>query len=200
MIARARPLKGVFFRSVEFRFMDPDEVLSGAGAERDGGRFVPVGTKAIYLSKEDATASNEVTAANRAWAQHHRLLLSDIQELYSGWKSKSRLTSISRGGHGAKRLRTSRRSAWTPMILEPLRRLADSFSLPVSRESYSPRFWGRARTEFATGSNAVRKTFQFRIGRNSSTKLERSLVTRSDRPRLERKMGDYGRFQQTEFV
>jgi len=62
LIARARPLKGVFFRSVEFRFMDPDEVLSGAGAERDGGRFVPAGTKAIYLSKEDATASNEVTA------------------------------------------------------------------------------------------------------------------------------------------
>ena len=55
MIARARPLKGVFFRSVEFRFMDPDEVLSGAGAERDGGRFVPAGTKAIYLSKEDAS-------------------------------------------------------------------------------------------------------------------------------------------------
>ena len=42
--------------------MDPGEVLSGTGAERYGGRFVPVGVKAVYVSREDATASNEVTA------------------------------------------------------------------------------------------------------------------------------------------
>ena len=42
--------------------MDPGEVLSGTGAERYGGRFVPVGVKAVYVSREDATASNELTA------------------------------------------------------------------------------------------------------------------------------------------
>jgi RES domain-containing protein len=42
--------------------MDPDEVLSGTGTERWGGRFVPMGVKAVYVSREDVTASNEVTA------------------------------------------------------------------------------------------------------------------------------------------
>jgi hypothetical protein len=28
----AKPLKGVFYRSIEYRFMDPKEVLSGRGA------------------------------------------------------------------------------------------------------------------------------------------------------------------------
>jgi hypothetical protein len=30
-IGRPTPLKGVFFRSVEYRYMDPIDVLSGAG-------------------------------------------------------------------------------------------------------------------------------------------------------------------------
>lgn len=40
--------------------MDPAEVLSGAGARKYGGRFVPVGTRAVYLSESDAGASGEV--------------------------------------------------------------------------------------------------------------------------------------------
>jgi len=41
-IGRAAPLKGLFFRSVEYRYMDPMDVLSGAGARAHGGRFAPV--------------------------------------------------------------------------------------------------------------------------------------------------------------
>jgi RES domain-containing protein len=42
------------------RYMDPVDVLSGAGARAYGGRFAPVGTRAVYLP--DSGASKEVTA------------------------------------------------------------------------------------------------------------------------------------------
>lgn len=61
-ISRAAPLKGLFFRSVEYRYMDPVDVLSGAGARAYGGRFAPVGTRAVYLSVTDSGAGKEVTA------------------------------------------------------------------------------------------------------------------------------------------
>ncbi len=56
------PLKGVYFRSVEYRYMDPGDVLSGAGTQARGGRFAAVGIRAVYLSATDAGASKEVTA------------------------------------------------------------------------------------------------------------------------------------------
>ena len=61
-ISQAAPINGLFFRSVEYRYMDPVDVLSGAGARAYGGRFAPVGTRAVYLSATDAGASKEVTA------------------------------------------------------------------------------------------------------------------------------------------
>jgi RES domain-containing protein len=61
-ISRAVPLKGVYFRSVEYRYMDPRDVLSGAGTREYGGRFASVGTRAVYLSETDSGASKEVTA------------------------------------------------------------------------------------------------------------------------------------------
>ena len=61
-INRAAPLKGLFFRSVEYRYMDPIDILSGAGARARGGGFAPVGTLAVYLSATDSGASKEVTA------------------------------------------------------------------------------------------------------------------------------------------
>ena len=60
-ISQAAPTKGHFFRSVEYRYMDPMDVLSGAGARTYGGRFAPIGTRAVYLSTTDAGASKEVT-------------------------------------------------------------------------------------------------------------------------------------------
>jgi len=61
-ISRATPLNGLFFRSVEYRYMDPIDVLSGAGTRAHGGRFAPAGTRAVYLSATDSGASKEVTA------------------------------------------------------------------------------------------------------------------------------------------
>jgi RES domain-containing protein len=60
--ASAVPLAGLYFRSVEFRHMDPKDVVSGAGTQAYGGRFASVGTKAVYLSITDSGASKEVTA------------------------------------------------------------------------------------------------------------------------------------------
>lgn len=42
--------------------MDPADVMSGAGTRAHGGRFAPVGTRAVYLSATDSGASKEVTA------------------------------------------------------------------------------------------------------------------------------------------
>jgi RES domain-containing protein len=42
--------------------MEPEDVLSGAGTQANGGRFASVGTKAVYLSATDSGASKEVTA------------------------------------------------------------------------------------------------------------------------------------------
>jgi RES domain-containing protein len=61
-IDQAVPLKGIHFRSVEYRYMDPSDVLSGAGTRAHGGRFAAVGTRAVYLSATDSGASKEVTA------------------------------------------------------------------------------------------------------------------------------------------
>jgi len=62
---RARKLSGIYFRSVDYRYMNPSAVLNGRGAELNGGRFAPVGTKATYLSDSDSTASAEVTEQKR---------------------------------------------------------------------------------------------------------------------------------------
>jgi RES domain-containing protein len=62
---KARPLAGLFYRSVEYRFMDPGEVLSGKGTELYGGRFAAAGTRAVYLAGSDTTASQEVLARKK---------------------------------------------------------------------------------------------------------------------------------------
>ena len=61
-ISHVAPLEGVYFRSVEYRYMDPTDVLSGSGTKKYGGRFAGVGTRAVYLSVTDSGASKEVTA------------------------------------------------------------------------------------------------------------------------------------------
>lgn len=60
-VARAKSLKGVWFRSVPARWMDPAEVLNGEGAALYGGRFAPPGTRAVFLSASDQLATAEVT-------------------------------------------------------------------------------------------------------------------------------------------
>jgi len=54
-------LQGDFFRSVAFRYFHPDDVIGGEGTRLHGGRFVPVGVRAVYASLEEETALREVT-------------------------------------------------------------------------------------------------------------------------------------------
>jgi RES domain-containing protein len=61
-IASASPLADTYFRSVEYRYMDPDEVLNGAGTAALGGRFAPIGTLAVYLSATDSGTGIEFVA------------------------------------------------------------------------------------------------------------------------------------------
>jgi len=61
-IGTAAPIADTFFRSVERRWMDPDDVLSGEGTVASGGRFAAAGVRAVYLSATDTGASKETTA------------------------------------------------------------------------------------------------------------------------------------------
>jgi RES domain-containing protein len=63
--ATAKPLRAVYYRSVEYRFLDPKEVLSGRVAALYGGRFASVGTPAVFLAESDSAASEEVLARKR---------------------------------------------------------------------------------------------------------------------------------------
>jgi RES domain-containing protein len=65
LAGRAKPLSGIFFRTVEYRFMDSANLLGGYGTQRYGGRFAPVGIRAVYFSESDAVASRELTARKK---------------------------------------------------------------------------------------------------------------------------------------
>jgi hypothetical protein len=66
LIKGATFLRGDFFRSVAFRYFHPDDVVSGEGTRLHGGRFVPVGVRAVYASLEEETALGEVTSRKSA--------------------------------------------------------------------------------------------------------------------------------------
>jgi len=66
LFAGAVPLKGDFFRSVAFHYFHPDDVISGEGTRLNGGRFVPVGVKAVYASLDEQTTLREVTTRKSA--------------------------------------------------------------------------------------------------------------------------------------
>ena len=66
LIASAAPLRGDFFRSVAFHYFHPDDVVSGEGTRLNGGRFAPVGVKAVYASFEEETATREVNVRKSA--------------------------------------------------------------------------------------------------------------------------------------
>jgi len=62
LVAQAGDLEGDFFRSTELRYGHPDDVINGAGTKEAGGRFVPRGTRAVYVSLDEETAFREATA------------------------------------------------------------------------------------------------------------------------------------------
>ena len=66
LIAGAVSLEGDFFRSVAFHYFHPDDVISGEGTRLNGGRFVPIGVKAVFASLDEQTAFREVTTRKSA--------------------------------------------------------------------------------------------------------------------------------------
>ena len=60
LITNAAPLNGTFFRSVAFRYFHPEDLISGEGTRQYGGRFVPVGVRAVYASAEEETVPFEL--------------------------------------------------------------------------------------------------------------------------------------------
>lgn len=59
LLARARPLEGQFYRSVELSYAHPDDVISGEGTRLHGGRFAAPGIRAVYGSFDEHTATGE---------------------------------------------------------------------------------------------------------------------------------------------
>jgi RES domain-containing protein len=55
------PFDDSCFRSVELDYAHPDKVVSGEGCRLKGGRFAAKGTRAVYGSLDDETATCEVT-------------------------------------------------------------------------------------------------------------------------------------------
>ena len=62
LVEQASPLEGEFFRSVEFAYAHPDDVVSGEGTRSYGGRFVRPGRRAVYGSVDEETAFRESAA------------------------------------------------------------------------------------------------------------------------------------------
>ena len=82
--ATAKPLKGIYYRSVEYRYMDPNEVLSGRGAALYGGRFASIGTRAVYLAESDVVASGEVLARKQRLGGNAQITLNKYPRIVFG--------------------------------------------------------------------------------------------------------------------
>ena len=82
--ATAKPLKGIYYRSVEYRYMDPKEVLSGKGAALYGGRFASVGTRAVFLAESDGGASGEVLARKQRLGGNAQITLEKYPRIVFG--------------------------------------------------------------------------------------------------------------------
>lgn len=78
LIAGATPLRGDFFRSVAFQYFHPDDVISGEGTRVHGGRFAPIGVKAVYASRDEETAMREVTVRKNAMGGRKQINIGEL--------------------------------------------------------------------------------------------------------------------------
>jgi RES domain-containing protein len=77
----ALPFGDSCFRSVELTWAYPDDVISGDGTRLKGGRFAPKGTKAVYASLDEETATREVTARKTRLGGQAQIALKDYPRL-----------------------------------------------------------------------------------------------------------------------
>jgi len=62
LIASASAIEGTFFRTAEYRYSNPQNLLNGDGTRKKDGRFAPIGKCAVYLSSDHMTSIFEATA------------------------------------------------------------------------------------------------------------------------------------------
>ena len=123
--ATAKPLSAVYYRSVEYRFMDPKEVLSGRGAALYGGRFASVGTPAVFLAESDSAASEEVLARKRRLGGSAQITLDKYPRIVFGVAvSLDRVLDLSKRGL-PKAITSVRQSCFAPDDLIPSMELGD---------------------------------------------------------------------------
>ncbi len=123
--ATAKPLSGIYYRSVEYRYMDPKEVLSGRGAALYGGRFASVGTPAVFLAESDNAASDEVLARKRRLGGSAQITLDKYPRIVFGVEvSLGRVLDLSKRGL-PKAVASVRQSCLAPDDLIPSMELGD---------------------------------------------------------------------------
>ena len=59
-------------------------MISGEGARLNGGRFVPVGVRAVYASLDEETALREVTARKNALGGRGQIAVADYPRMTYG--------------------------------------------------------------------------------------------------------------------
>ncbi len=123
--ATAEPLKGDYYRSVEYRYMDPQEVLSGRGAALYGGRFASVGTRAAFLAESDSAASGEVLARKKRLGGSPQITLDKYPRIVFGVSvSLERVLDLFKRGF-PKKLVPVRQRCLAPDDLTPSMELGD---------------------------------------------------------------------------
>lgn len=79
--ASAVPFEDSCFRSVELAWAHPDDVISGEGTRLKGGRFAAKGTRAVYASLDEETATREVTVRKARLGGKAQIPLKDYPRL-----------------------------------------------------------------------------------------------------------------------
>jgi RES domain-containing protein len=77
----AVPFDDSCFRSVELAWAHPDDVISGEGTRLKGGRFAAKGTRAVYASLDEQTATREVTTRKARLGGKAQIALKDYPRL-----------------------------------------------------------------------------------------------------------------------
>jgi RES domain-containing protein len=118
----AKPFEDSCFRSVELAWAHPDDVISGQGTKARGGRFAGKGTRAVYASIDEETATHEVTARKTRLGGKAQISLKDYPRLMY-------VVSIE-----AKRCLDFRKVGNDAVLKETLRAAVDPDDLAASQE------------------------------------------------------------------
>ncbi|MFZ0899095.1 MAG: RES family NAD+ phosphorylase [Candidatus Sulfotelmatobacter sp.] len=117
-----KPFEDSCFRSVELAWAHPDDVISGEGTKAKGGRFAPKGTRAVYASLDEETATREVTARKARLGGEAQISLKDYPRL-------TYIVSV-----GAKRCLDLRKAGDDAVLKQTLKAALDPDDVAASQE------------------------------------------------------------------